>query len=112
MVIMLNPFSLVVQLAHRPATFFLILVHKVRSSEITNYFGPMCTSKIQNQECFILAFVPFPIRLLMTKDKLVRTGSDGGRHLIVGTGVREPGKVCCEHATCAVAAAASGKNTF
>lgn len=49
------------------------------------------------------------VRLLMTKDKLVRTGSDGGRHLSGGTGVREPGKVCCEHATCAVAAAASAE---
>ena len=56
--------------------------------------------------CFI------SIRLLMTKDKLVRTGSDGGKHLSGGTGVREPGKVCCEHATCAVAAAASGTNAF
>ena len=39
---MLNPFTLVVWFAHKPATFFLILVHKVRTSVIKNYFGPMC----------------------------------------------------------------------
>ena len=41
MVRMLNR-ALIVWFAQKPATFILILVHKIRTSEIKNYFGPMC----------------------------------------------------------------------